>query len=89
METHKLKIRARYFDDIRCGDKTAEIRYAKDRDFNVGDLIEFAPVNDHGIQASCVRLTCEITHIVRGGEYGIHEDYDMLSIKLIKDECEK
>lgn len=89
MEVHQLKIRARYFVDIQSGVKTAEIRYAKDRDFNVGDLIEFAPVNDHGVQASCVRLTCEITHIVRGGHYGIHEDYDMLSIKLIKDEVAK
>jgi hypothetical protein len=83
---HNLKILSGFFNDVRSGIKTSEIRKA-DRDFSAGDEIIFSPVCKNGNAVpSKTRLVCLITHIVRGGEFGIHEDYDMLSIRLIREE---
>lgn len=44
MKVHKLKLRIEYCDDVLKGNKTFEVR-KNDRDFKVGDLIMFTPVD--------------------------------------------
>ncbi|WKF73642.1 DUF3850 domain-containing protein [Lactococcus lactis] len=39
MKTHELKLDIKYFDDVKSGKKNFEIR-KKDRDFQVGDILE-------------------------------------------------
>ena len=47
MTRHSLKLNDRYFDAVRYGIKTFEIR-KNDRDYKVGDLLIFSRVNDEG-----------------------------------------
>lgn len=42
---HNLKINKKYFMDIYSGIKTFEIRY-NDRNYQVGDIIQFSVIND-------------------------------------------
>jgi hypothetical protein len=44
MQTHQLKIQARYWDAVALGKKTFEIR-KNDRDFQVGDTVELICVD--------------------------------------------
>lgn len=39
MATHELKILPTYFDAVKSGDKTFEIRYNGDRGFQKGDIV--------------------------------------------------
>ena len=43
----KLKILPKYADKVLCGKKTFEVRY-NDRDFEIGNIVEFAVVDEHG-----------------------------------------
>jgi hypothetical protein len=60
---HKLKIKTEYFDAVRFGHKTAELRL-DDRDFRIGDIVvlmEWGPYK--GITG--ISVAKEITHITR------------------------
>ena len=45
--THLLKLNLRFCDDVFSGLKPFEVRN-NDRDFHVGDIVMFLPVNDSG-----------------------------------------
>lgn len=81
MTIHELKISLDLFDELRRGNKTAEIR-KDDRGFAVGDgliIYPYDPVQNKRIgDAECWRT---VTHIVRGGQYGIESGYVLLSMK--------
>lgn len=79
--THELKTVNPHFTDVWEGRKTFEIR-KNDRDFKIGDsliLKEYDPSTD---SYSGRKITCQITHILQGGEYGIDPDYCILSINV-------
>lgn len=81
MATHALKIELEMFDELRRGNKTAEIR-KDDRGFAVGDILilyPHDPINNQRVGFDeCWRT---VTHIVRGGKYGIESGYVLLSMK--------
>lgn len=89
MTTHTLKIEKRWLDRIRAGEKTCEIRY-NDRDFQVGDFLEFmyyVDPNEPRCDAThyqgdyALDLNAyEITHVLHFPE-GLKEGYVALSIQ--------
>lgn len=63
MTVHHVKVQPRWFDRIRLNEKTSEVRWAGDRDYQAGDEIRFARTDDelgkaHGFQ------TRVITHVL-------------------------
>ena len=80
MAIHKLKTWPEQFEAIANNDKTAEFR-KDDRTFSVGDtlfLLEFDYNNDEYTALSILR---EVSHIERGGRFGIPEGFVILSLK--------
>lgn len=76
---HVLKIKEVYYNHILSGEKTWELRY-NDRDFKIGDTLEFVIVeNDIIIRASPKRF--EIIYIFYPDELGIMIDYCIMTIK--------
>jgi hypothetical protein len=82
MKTHELKIWPQWFDAVRQGLKTYEVR-KDDRGFSVGDILvleEFKP----GVGAYTGRtLERRITHILRGNDgeaVGLREGYCVVGI---------
>ncbi len=80
MKIHTLKIKYEYLLDIVKGNKTFELR-KNDRDFQVGDIIQFKLV-DADIDIS--EFKYRITYILKNvPEYGLDKDYCILAIKEI------
>lgn len=70
MKVHKLKLNPQWIDSITTGKKKAEIRY-NDRNYKVGDVIEFVGMSD-------VRF--RITHITEFPQW-LREWYVVLSLE--------
>lgn len=83
MKTHKLKLNIKFCDEVLSGAKTFEIRY-DDRDYEVGDLIEFKPVDNDGEVGyhKVQNRTYKITYIL--DNWGLKEGYVALAIKEVK-----
>lgn len=84
MKTHKLKLNIDFCEAVLNGTKTFEIR-KNDRNFKMGDLIEFKPVDNDG-EAGYHKVqnrTYKITYIL--DNWGLKEGYVVLAIKEIKD----
>lgn len=81
---HKLKLRIEYCDDVLKGNKTFEVR-KNDRDFKVGDLIMFTPVD---LTSECEHQISDelfvITYILSNFLNAIDKDYCVLSLKHIE-----
>lgn len=77
MKIHTLKIKPHHLDAILKGKKTCEIR-KNDREYEVGDLLEF---NAYQFGEYVKRKIClmEITHI---DTFAQKPDYVVLSIKI-------
>jgi hypothetical protein len=77
---HELKTLTGFFDDIRREKKNFEIR-ENDRNFQVGDTLilrEWLPgLNKY----SGDEITVTVTYILKGGQFGIHRDYVVMSIQ--------
>ena len=72
---HKIKIKYKYYRDVLNGDKTFEIR-KNDRDYKVGDIIQFVPVaDDSDMIIPHNPNEYKITYVFHGGEYGLEEGY--------------
>lgn len=78
MDVHILKIESQYFSLVSLDWKRAEIRKA-DRDFKVDDILILREINDEG-EFTTRLVARKITNILKGGKYGLHPDYCMLSI---------
>jgi len=76
---HQLKIQRKYWIDITTGFKTFEIRF-NDRNFKVGDLIQFNVVNDSGEVVSQMLQKYIITYILDYPD-ALKEGYVVLAIK--------
>lgn len=82
MKLHVLKIKDEYFYLAWNGTKKAELR-RDDRDYEVNDLIHFVNVDGKEFLNFKDNIFI-ITHILSHGiEYGLLNDYVMLSIKKI------
>ena len=75
---HNLKILPKYFEAVKSGEKTFELRKA-DRDYKVGDWLHLREWNGEYTGRYCYR---KIKYIYKGtGEYGLAEGYWILGIK--------
>lgn len=91
---HRLKIKDCFLQNICSGKKKAEVR-KDDRDYQVGDIIQFktkidknAPMCGNSLYEGDYLFHDEsfvITHVLRGCQYGIVDDYVVLSIEKEKE----
>lgn len=78
--THKIKIKYKYYKAVLNGDKTFEVR-KNDRDYKVGDIIQFVPVaDDSDMIITHNPNEYKITYVFHGGEYGLEEGYCVFGI---------
>ena len=76
---HELKTWPKYFNDIKSGLKTFEIR-KHDRPFKVGDILELKEFNPDTKEYTENSILKQITYILSGGNFGIDSDYVILGI---------
>lgn len=79
--THALKTWPPYFEAIRRGEKTFEVR-RNDRDFRLGDkllLLEFGPLSS---LFSGREIKVEIKYILTGEEFGISPGFSVIGFSL-------
>lgn len=87
---HRLKIKPHWFDRLVEGSKTCEVR-KDDRDYQIGDTITVGKCcrpshhgcSDYGICLISSTMTFQITHVLRGGQYGIESGWCVLSLTAI------
>jgi len=91
MKTHEIKIEPHYYQSVINGSKTCEIR-KDDRDYQVNDKIIFKLLTDEktvrgfdeeydGDWLIMNRNVFVITHVLRGGQLGLYQNWVALSIK--------
>ena len=73
---HKLKLAKMFFEDVRLGRKSFELR-KNDRDYKIGDILELREM-DNGEPTGRV-IEKEITYILEGFA-GLKEDYCILAL---------
>ena len=78
---HELKTINPFFEDVWSGLKDFEVR-KNDRDFKVGDILKLV---EYGESKNYVPrfIFKEIKYILKGGQYGISDEYVVLGIKDI------
>lgn len=79
MKTHNLKLNEVFCDDVLDGTDKFLI-YKNDSDFQVGDLIKFAPTSEHKISNHTFEIT-KIEHTFIGRE--LRKGYVALSIEEV------
>lgn len=79
MTEHALKTWPEHFDAITQGLKTFEVR-RDDRAFNVGDTLRLAEWCPRRREYSGRVIAREVTHILRGGQFGIEDGYVVMSL---------
>ena len=89
MRIHRLKTLPSYFQALKHGDKTFEVR-KNDRDFAVGDrlvLCEYDPSENaetfYDGHYSGQELTYDVTYVMHGGRFGLDGDYVVLGIRAM------
>ncbi|MBU3823862.1 MAG: DUF3850 domain-containing protein [Candidatus Oceanisphaera merdipullorum] len=80
MKIHELKIQSQHYNDVVSGIKKAEIR-KDDRGFSIGDYLKLNEIGAAGLHTGASVLVL-VTHILRGGPFGLPESYCVLSISL-------
>jgi len=78
MSMHSIKIHSVHFYEVLAGRKTSEIR-ENDRNYQVGDVLNLQEIDDHGDHTG-QEVNAEISHILQGGQYGLDEDWCVLSL---------
>jgi hypothetical protein len=76
---HRLKTWPEHFNAIMCDLKTFEVRQ-DDRGFGVGDTLMLEEYCPRRRQYSGRHLTRKVTHILRGGQFGIEDGYVVMSL---------
>ncbi|MGL4760385.1 MAG: ASCH/PUA domain-containing protein [Sarcina sp.] len=79
MKQHELKILEEYFNALADGSKTFELR-KNDRDFKVGDSLKLKEIKDNSFTGRF--LEYEVSYVLKGGAYGLEEEYCILGIRL-------
>lgn len=86
MKSHYLKTHAEYFDAVKSGEKTFELRF-NDRKFQVGDLLILMRTAPGAVPQKYddvipgERLLKTISYILEGGKFGLAEGYCILGLK--------
>jgi hypothetical protein len=80
METkHDLKVTPEHFEALVRGEKRAEVRY-DDRGYAAGDVLRLREYESSTNTYTGRETAKRITHILRGGQYGIEPGYVVLSV---------
>lgn len=84
MTEHELKTVAPYFEAVKSGAKTFEVR-KDDRNFQVGDTLVLREwLNDYGASGggyfTCRVCRHTITYKLAGGQFGIADGYCVLGL---------
>lgn len=80
MTLHTLKLLEKYEKEVNNGQKPFELR-KNDRDYKVGDLINFVIVDEKGNQQETDDIY-QITYILKDvPQYGLDQNYCILGIK--------
>lgn len=78
--THHLKTINPHFSQIWDGLKTFEIRQ-DDRGYEVGDTLHLKETDQTGEVYTGREIYVKVSHMIRGGQYGIAQDYVVMSIQ--------
>jgi hypothetical protein len=78
--THELKTLPAYWDAVKRGEKTFEVR-RDDRGFQKGDVLELVRTELQWSDIARSTLRCEITYILTGGQFGIEPGYVVMGLK--------
>lgn len=85
MEIHQKKIIQPYFDLVRYGVKTFEIR-KNDCDYQAGDIIILTEFDKQNKQEFYNEITVLIKYVLKDYEFiGITKGYCVLGIEVLKD----
>jgi hypothetical protein len=76
---HSLKIWPEMFKDVVSGVKTFEYRKA-DRAYQVNDILELCEWDQKYNTFTGNKFYVIVTYIIKGGSFGIPEDYCIMSI---------
>ena len=84
MTDHVLKTLPEYWDAVKRGDKTFEVR-RDDRGFQRGDTLILKRLRPDGTISEELSgsLCCFISYILTGGQFGIEAGYVVLGFKSI------
>ena len=87
---HKLKTLAHYFDAVKSGEKTFEVRL-NDRAFQTGDILELRRCTTGSAGGVYYDTFTEplhkrITYLLQGGQFGIEPRYCVLGLGDIDEE---
>jgi hypothetical protein len=81
-QTHELKTWPAYFDAVKRGEKTFEVR-RDDRGFQKGDklkLVRFDPKVSAVLQPWSEPIEKTITYVLTGGQFGIEPGFVVLGL---------
>lgn len=83
MKEHTIKINKIFCDDIIDKKKTFEVRF-NDRNYQVGDIIHFLPVDENKRECyhRIVNRVYKITYVLTG--WGLQTGYVVLSIQEVQ-----
>lgn len=82
---HKLKTLDLYFDAVKAGTKTFEVR-VNDRAFQTGDILVLERITKSGFYTPSetpgqpVNIHKRITYLLQGGQFGIEPKYCVLGL---------
>lgn len=77
--THYIRLAATYYDDVKAGIKTFELR-KNDRDYRTGDILEMNEFTDGRNTGRVIR--CRVTYMLEGYT-GLTDGYCILGIKVL------
>ena len=80
--THDLKISKEYYQDVLLRFKTFELR-RNDRDYKVGDILLLNEYDINDLKYTGRKLKRVITYILKGGNYGLDENFVIMGIKRL------
>ena len=72
MKTHELKIWPQWFDAVRLGTKTFEVR-KNDRNFAVGDILDLQELRPGVGEYTGRKVQRRISYMLEAGELGEHD----------------
>ena len=80
-ELHKLKTWSEYFNAVKEGRKTFEIR-KDDRNFQVGDRLLLQEYNPRTGMYEMGELEVKVMYILQSERFGLKRDYVIMGISL-------
>lgn len=83
MDTHHIKCWSEFFQYIIDGTKTFEVRF-DDRDYKVGDYLMISETKRGDHMPTGRHIKVKVTYLMRGGKFGVADDYVVMSIKKVE-----